>query len=49
MKVLDTKRLVADEGKVVTNGISRGIVVDLSPDESVDDWYEEDIKEEDLL
>ena len=42
MKVYNTYRLVADEGKLVTNGITKGKVLDLGPDEKLENWYEID-------
>ena len=42
MKVYNTYRLVADEGKLVTNGIIKGKVLDLGPDEKLENWYEID-------
>lgn len=42
MTVYNTYRLVADEGKLVTNGIIKGKVLDLRPDEKLENWYEID-------
>lgn len=42
MKIYNTYRLVADEGKLVTNGIIKGKVLDLGPDEKPENWYEID-------
>lgn len=45
MRKIMRYRLVADEGKILTNGKHRGAVVDCSA-EDADNWYEEDYVEE---
>ena len=41
MKVIKRLRLVADEGKILTDGDFRGYVVDISEIDK-GNWYEED-------
>ncbi|HZJ78873.1 MAG TPA: hypothetical protein VFD52_08755 [Clostridia bacterium] len=47
MQTLNTFRLIADEGKRLTNGQESGYVIDLAPNQSPRDWHEiDDIIEE---
>ncbi len=42
MQILSTFRLIADGGKILTNGTDSGYVVDLAPNQSPDSWSEID-------
>jgi len=42
MQVLNTYRLIADGGKILTNGTVSGYVIDLAPGQSPDSWVEID-------
>lgn len=43
MEVIKTYRLIANEGKILTNGIVFGTVIDLAPDDNIENWQEIDI------
>lgn len=49
MKKLPMFRLVADEGKLITDGTVTGCVIDVAPDRDPDVFYEiDDGREEDI-
>lgn len=39
MQTIDMKRLIAGEGKILTNGTDKGYVVDV-PESEMNNWYE---------
>ncbi len=48
MQILQTFRLIADTGKILTNGTQQGYVIDLAPGQSPDSWQEiDDAKNDD--